>query len=120
MPHLRAAGRIVTISSGGADRIVGDMGTVDSMTKAALQTLTRGLARELCPRDITINLKQPGSTDTEMGSADGPFADFQRGLNPLGRFGTAKDGAAAGAFLTSPSARHMTGAILNVDGGQLI
>nr|WP_244493724.1 SDR family oxidoreductase [Aureimonas sp. AU4] len=82
--------------------------------------MTRGLARELCPRDITVKLMQPGSTDTEMGSADGPSADFQRGLNPLGRFGTAEHGAAAGAFLASPSARDMTGAIVIVDGGQLI
>ncbi|GGD21918.1 SDR family NAD(P)-dependent oxidoreductase [Aureimonas glaciei] len=119
IPHLPAGGRIVTIGSGGADRIVGDTGTVYFMTKAALQTLTRGLARELGPRDITVNLVQPGSTDTEMNPANGPFADFQRSLSPLGRYGTPEDVAAAVAFLASPAARHITGAILNVDGGQL-
>ena len=119
IPHLPGGGRIVTIGSGGADRIVGDTGTIYFMTKAALQTLTRGLARELGPRDITVNLVQPGSTDTEMNPADGPFADFQKSLSPLGRYGAPEDVAAAVAFLATPSARHITGAILNIDGGQL-
>ena len=119
IPHLPAGGRIVTIGSGGADRIVGDTGTIYFMTKSALQTFTRGLARELGPRDITVNLVQPGSTDTDMNPADGPYADFQRSLIPLGRYGTPDDVAAAVAFLVTPAARHITGAILNVDGGQL-
>ena len=119
IPHLPTGGRIVTIGSGGADRIVGDTGTIYFMTKSALQTFTRGLARELGPRDITVNLVQPGSTDTDMNPADGPFADFQRSLSPLGRYGTPDDVAAAVAFLATPAARHITGAILNVDGGQL-
>lgn len=64
IPHLGAGGRIISIGSGGADRIVGATGTVYFMTKSALQSLTRGLAHELGPRDITVNLVQPGSTDT--------------------------------------------------------
>jgi NAD(P)-dependent dehydrogenase (short-subunit alcohol dehydrogenase family) len=119
MRHLSEGGRIITIGSGGADRIVGDTGTIYFMTKAALQTFTHGLARELGPRDITVNLVQPGSTNTDMNPADGPFADFQKSLIPLGRYGTPQDVAAAVAFLATPAARHITGAILNVDGGQL-
>lgn len=119
MTHLPKGGRIVTIGSGGADRIVGDTGTIYFMTKSALQTFTRGLARELGPRGITVNLVQPGSTDTDMNPADGPFADFQRSLIPLGRYGTPEDVAAGVTFLAAPAARHITGAILNVDGGQL-
>ncbi len=83
--HLPAGGRIITIGSRGVDRIVGDTGRLYFMTKAALQTFTHGLARELGPRDVTVNLVQPGSTDTEMNPADGPFADLQRSLIPLGR-----------------------------------
>jgi len=116
IPHLTAGGRI---GSAGAERIVGDTGTVYYMTKSALQSFTRGLARELGPRDITVNLVQPGSTNTEMNPADGEFSDFQRSLSPLGRYGAPEDVAAAVAFLASPAARHITGVILNVDGGQL-
>lgn len=119
IPHLGAGGRIITIGSGGAERIVGEAGTVYYMTKSALQSFTRGLARQLGPRDITVNLVQPGSTDTDANPATGDSADFQRALSPLGRFGEPADVAAAVAFLASPSARHITGAILNVDGGQL-
>lgn len=119
IPHLSAGGRVVTIGSGGAERIVGDTGAIYYMTKSALHSFTRGLARELGPRDITVNLVQPGSTDTDMNPADGEFSDFQRSLIPLGRYGMPEDVAAAVAFLASPAARHITGTILTVDGGQL-
>ncbi len=115
--HLKAGGRIITIGSVGAERIVGDTGTVYYMTKSALHSFTRGLARELGSRDITVNLVQPGSTNTDMNPANGDFADFQRALIPLGRYGEPEDVAAAVAFLASPSARHITGTILTVDGG---
>lgn len=118
IPHLASGGRIITIGSAGADRIVGATGTMYFMTKSALQSFTRGLAQELGPRDITANLVQPGSTDTDMNPAAGEYADFQRSLSPLGRYGTPEDVAAAVVFLASPSSRHVTGAILNVDGGQ--
>lgn len=117
IPYLQAGGRVITIGSVGAERIVGDTGTVYFMTKSALHSFTRGLARELGSRDITVNLVQPGSTDTEMNPADGDFADFQRALIPLGRYGQPEDVAAAVAFLASPAARHITGTILTVDGG---
>ena len=119
IPHLKEGGRIITIGSAGADRIVGTTGTVYFMTKSALQSFTRGLARELGPRDITANLVQPGSTNTEMNPEDGEFADYQRSLTPLGRYGAPEDVAAAVAFLATPAARQITGAILNVDGGVL-
>ncbi|MDI4235818.1 SDR family oxidoreductase [Bradyrhizobium sp. Arg237L] len=119
IPHLGAGGRVITIGSAGAERIVGATGTVYFMTKSALQSFTRGLAHELGPRDITANLVQPGSTDTDMNPADGEFSDFQRSLIPLGRYGAPADIAAAVAFLASPAARQITGTIVNVDGGLL-
>lgn len=119
IPHLGEGGRIINIGSAGADRIVGSPGTVYYMTKSALQSFTRGLAQELGTRDITVNLVQPGSTNTDMNPDDGDFADYQRSLIPLGRYGQPEDVAAAVAFLATPAARQITGAILNVDGGAL-
>ncbi|SOB79510.1 NAD(P)-dependent dehydrogenase, short-chain alcohol dehydrogenase family [Sphingomonas guangdongensis] len=119
IPHLGAGGRIINIGSAGADRIVGAPGTVYYMTKSALQSFTRGLAQELGPRDITVNLVQPGSTNTDMNPEDGETADYQRSLVPLGRYGQPEDVAAAVAFLASPAARQITGTSLTVDGGAL-
>ncbi|MGO8241837.1 SDR family oxidoreductase, partial [Rhizobium ruizarguesonis] len=106
---------VITIGSVGAARIVGDTGTVYFLTKSALHSFTRGLARELGSRDIPVNLVQPGSTDTDMNPADGDFADFQRALIPRGRYGKPEEVAAAVAVLASPEARHITGTILTVD-----
>ncbi|MGO7675499.1 SDR family oxidoreductase, partial [Rhizobium ruizarguesonis] len=83
----QAGGRVITLGSVGAERIVGDPGTVYFMTQSALHSFTRGLARELGSRDITVNLVQPGSTDTDMNPADGDCADVQRAWIPLGRYG---------------------------------
>lgn len=115
--HLASGGRIISIGSVMADRTAGEGGTVYSMSKSALQSFTRGLARELGPRDITVNLVQPGSTDTDMNPSNGEFSDLQRSLMPLGRYGEPQDVAAAVAFLASPSAKQITGAIITVDGG---
>lgn len=117
IPHLNKGGRIISIGSAGAERIVGDPGTVYYMTKNALHSFTRGLARELGPRDITVNLVQPGSTNTDMNPDDGESSDYQRSLMPLGRYSEPEDIAAAVAFLASPAARQITGTILTVDGG---
>jgi 3-oxoacyl-[acyl-carrier protein] reductase len=117
IPHLGEGGRIVFIGSSLADRIVAPGVTVYSATKSAQISLTRGLARELGPRDITVNLVQPGATGTDMNPAEGEQADFLRAQTPLGRYGEPADVAAAVAFLASPAARQITGATLTVDGG---
>lgn len=119
IPHLGAGARIINIGSAGAERIVGTPGTAYFMTKAALQSFTQGLAQELGPRDITVNTVQPGSTATDMNPEDGEFADFQRSLIPLGRYGQPEDVAAAVAFLATPAARQISGTTLTVDGGAL-
>jgi 3-oxoacyl-[acyl-carrier protein] reductase len=115
--HLSAGGRIINIGSNLADRVPFAGVTLYAMTKSALTGLTKGLARDLGPRDITVNIVHPGPTDTDMNPAAGPNGDFLRAAIPLGRFGSTHDVAAMVAFLASPEARHVTGACFAVDGG---
>jgi 3-oxoacyl-[acyl-carrier protein] reductase len=115
--HLPEGGRIVSIGSCLAERVPFPGVTVYSMTKSALLAFTRGLARELGPRGITVNLVHPGPTDTDMNPATGEQADGQRAITALGHYGKPEDVAAAVAFLASPSARQITGIGISVDGG---
>lgn len=115
--HLPEGGRIVSIGSCLAERVPFGGVTVYSMTKSALLAFTRGLARELGPRGVTVNLVHPGSTDTDMNPADGPQSDVQRANSALGHYGKPEDIAAAVAFLAGPSARQITGTGITVDGG---
>ena len=115
--HLKEGGRIVFIGSCLADRVTAPGVTVYSMTKSAQIALTHGLARELGPRDITVNLVQPGATNTDMNPSDGAHSEILRSQTPLGRYGQPEDVAAAVAFLASPAARQISGATLTVDGG---
>ena len=117
IPKLGDDGRILFIGSSLADRIVARGVTVYSLTKSAQIALTRGLARELGERGITVNLVQPGATDTEMNPADGDLADNLRAMTALGRYNDPRDVAAAVAFLASPAARQITGTTLTVDAG---
>ncbi|MER8230935.1 SDR family NAD(P)-dependent oxidoreductase [Streptomyces sp. NPDC101490] len=115
--HLPEGGRIVTVGSCMALRVPGPGGTLYAMSKAALTGLTKALARDLGGRGITANLVHPGPVDTDMNPADGPYADGQRALTALGRFGTPEEVAAMVAFLAGPEGRYVTGAEFSVDGG---
>lgn len=117
IPLLPQGGRIISIGSNLAERVASPGITVYSMSKSALLSFTRGLARELGSRGITVNLVHPGSTDTDMNPATGEQADFQRAQTALGHYGKPEDVAAAVAFLASPAARQITGTGLLVDGG---
>ena len=117
MPHLPKGGRIISIGSALADRVPFAGVTPYAMTKSALLSFTRGLSRELGPRNITVNLVSPGSTDTEANPADGEGAAFQRSLSSLGRYAQPREIADVVAFLASPAANMVTGSIVTVDGG---
>jgi 3-oxoacyl-[acyl-carrier protein] reductase len=117
IPYIGQGGRIITIGSSLGDRAIMGGTTVYALTKSALHSFNGGLAHELGPRDITVNLVQPGATDTDMNPADADHADMLRGMTPLGRYGRPEDVAAAVVFLASPAARQITGTSLTVDGG---
>ena len=119
IPHLAEGGRIISIGSGLGERVPFPGVTAYAMSKAALIAFTRGLSRELGASGVTVNLVQPGSTDTDANPADGAGADFQRSLTALGRFGEPREVANAVVFLASPAASVITGAILTADGGAL-
>ncbi|MFS2221265.1 SDR family oxidoreductase [Pantoea sp. B65] len=117
LPHLAAGARIINIGSCLAERVPMTGISVYAMTKSALLALTRGLARDLGPRGITVNLVHPGPTDSDMNPADGEGAEAQRQFIALGHYGKAEDVAAAVTFLASPAAQQITGTGINVDGG---
>jgi NAD(P)-dependent dehydrogenase (short-subunit alcohol dehydrogenase family) len=119
IPHLAEGGRIVTIGSALGERIPFPGITTYAMSKAALTSFTRGLSRELGPKGITVNLVQPGATDTDANPANSAGSDFQRSLTSLGRYGEPHEIANAVVFLASPAASVITGAILTADAGAI-
>ncbi|WP_025146822.1 SDR family NAD(P)-dependent oxidoreductase [Pedobacter jeongneungensis] len=110
-------GRIITIGSNMGDNAVGPETTLYTMSKSALQGFTRGLARDLGARKITVNLVQPGPTNTDMNPADAPLADFLRTRMALPEYGTVEDIAAFVNFIASDEAKYITGSFLTIDGG---
>ncbi|RCJ28444.1 oxidoreductase [Nostoc minutum NIES-26] len=115
--HMGEGGRIVTIGSINSDLVPFVGGSVYALTKGAIAGFTRGLARDLGPRGITVNNVQPGPTDTDMNPADGPFADGLKKMIALGRYGQSSEIAGMVSYLASPEAAFVTGASLKIDGG---
>jgi 3-oxoacyl-[acyl-carrier protein] reductase len=117
VPLMREGGRVITIGSIAG---VGSpfAGFADySATKAAVGGFTRGWARDLGPKGITVNNVQPGPIETDMAPSEGPLHDALKSGTALGRFGKPEEVAAAVAFLAGPGAAYITGASINVDGG---
>ena len=114
--HLPRGGRIINIGSNLAERVPFAGITLYSMTKSALLSFTKGLARDLGDRAITVNLVHPGSTDTDMNPASGEGAASQLERMAIREYGKPEDIAAAVAWLASPESRFANGAGFVVDG----
>ncbi|MEV0306724.1 SDR family NAD(P)-dependent oxidoreductase [Nonomuraea fuscirosea] len=115
--YLPDGGRVILVGSNVAERVATPGVAEYAASKAAIDQLARGWARDFGPRGITVNVVRPGAVDTDMNPADGPFAAAQVAGTPLGRFGTTEDIAKAVVFLGSENAAFITGALLTVDGG---
>ena len=123
LPHLRAApfARIVNIASTegwGATRFASPY----TAAKHGVVGLTKSLAVELGPEQITVNCVCPGPIDTAMTASisDEDKAVFAKRRTALGRYGSAEEVAHATLNFALPSASYMTGCILPVDGGLLV
>jgi 3-oxoacyl-[acyl-carrier protein] reductase len=117
--HMGDGGRIINIGSGVATR-VGTSGLTDyTATKAALAGYTRGAARDLAHRGITVNVLQAGLVDTETNPADSEYAPFLSSNVALGRYARPEEIAVGVAFLARPDSTYVTGTVLDVDGGYM-
>src|SRR5918995_1036289 len=120
LPLVRAGGRVVIVSSTAGQR--GEAFHADyAATKGALISLTKSLALEYAP-GITVNCVAPGWVDTEMSAPafTAENRDRIRAGIPVGRIATAEDVAGPILFLCSALARHITGEVLNVNGGSVL
>jgi 3-oxoacyl-[acyl-carrier protein] reductase len=118
--RMRPGGRIVLVGSTAGQR--GEAFHADyAATKGAMISLVKSLAVECAP-DITVNCVAPGWVDTEMaaGSLAGAGGERIVATIPLRRVATAEEVAGPIVFLCSDLARHITGEILNVNGGSVL
>jgi 3-oxoacyl-[acyl-carrier protein] reductase len=119
--RLRDHGRLVLVGSTAGQRGEAYHGDY-AATKGAMISLVKGFCVELGPRDITVNCVAPGWIDTEMSQpvlGDGARERIESGI-PLRRMASAEDVAGPILFLCSDLGRHVTGEILNVNGGAVL
>lgn len=114
---MKEGGRIIIIGSVNADRIPVEGLTAYGASKAAVQAMAKGLARDFGARGITVNVVQPGPTDTDMNPSDGPMNEMMHSFMAIKRHAHASEVAGMVFWIASREASMVTGAALNIDGG---
>jgi cyclic-di-GMP-binding biofilm dispersal mediator protein len=114
---MPSGGRIVFIGSTNADRSPMSGLAAYGASKAAIKGMVKGLARDFGDRQITVNVVQPGPTDTDMNPADGEMKDVMHSFMAIKRHAHGSEVAAMVAWLVSHEAAMVTGAALSIDGG---
>ncbi|MCM3698725.1 SDR family oxidoreductase [Paenibacillus macerans] len=118
MKHMEKGGTIINFSTSVSGAMLPTY-SVYAATKGAVEQLTRQLAKEFGPKDITINCIAPGQVSTELflnGKSDEQIDSYRR-MNAFGRLGEPEDIANAIELLTSDKARWITGQTIRVNGG---
>ncbi len=128
IPHMRAGGSILTVTSGSVREPIPRL-ALSTVMRAGVAGLVKTLADELAGDGIRVNNLVPGRIDTDRVAQLDANTSAKLGISmeevqkrslagiPLGRYGTIDDFGRAGAFLLSPAASYITGATLRVDGG---
>jgi 3-oxoacyl-[acyl-carrier protein] reductase len=116
---MRDDGRIINIGSFFSERAPAPGTSAYAMTKHAVAGLTKGWARDLAARRITVNNVEPGPIETEANPDEGGRSAMIKTMVPLGRYGQPSEVAELVAFLASPAAAYITGAQILIDGGML-
>ncbi|CAB3628049.1 SDR family oxidoreductase [Achromobacter pestifer] len=117
LAYMVSGGRIISIGSCFAERVPYGGVTLYAMSKSALIGFTKGLAREVGKRAITVNVVDPGSTNTDMNPADGPTVSAELALMAIKRYAEPDEIAAAVGYLAGAESQFITGASLAIDGG---
>jgi 3-oxoacyl-[acyl-carrier protein] reductase len=115
--HMKAGGRIVIIGSNIAHYAALPTTSFYSMVKSGLVGLAKVMARDLAPREITVNVVEPGPIATDANPPDGAYGDQLRAFMARPEFGAGDDVAGLVAYLASEESRFATGSVFTIDNG---
>jgi 3-oxoacyl-[acyl-carrier protein] reductase len=117
LPHMGEGGRIIIIGSNIAHLASLPKTSFYAMAKSGLVGLAKGMARDLAPRGITVNVIEPGPIETDANPSDGEYSDDLKSFMATPRFGTGDDVAGLAAYLASAESQFATGAVFTIDNG---
>lgn len=115
--HMQPGSRVIQIGSCSSRFAALSGSSLYVLTKGAIAAFTRGLARDLGPKGITVNTVLPGPTDTDMNPEGGPVSELVRPAIAVGRYGRPEEIASVVAYLARPESAFITGAEIVADGG---